>query len=316
MRLNYNSGWDKKSNGLTPDARKKFIEADKLYFQKTNTNMTIHVSKITVQKQAELYIKYKYYNEGNPVVWPGCSFHNWGLAVEMQATNKKVVVKAMSKNGWKKIPKSDAFYFECTGSRDHNKAAMVIKSFRTNKTGLAFKWSEQVAEYYEKSKVLNARVPAFNKELEQNKAYSQKVNSEKDLFKTDMQDFKNRVNEFNKDVNSFNLELAKAQKLYDSILKTHIKRNKVKKLTEYNILLEWISKEQIRLNKAIEIIDKLDYTIANQNAKLDLELSDFRRKEQWLNNEFKFLNKLTIEIEKHKNNAIMHLQSIEGQTWK
>ena len=44
VNLDYNNGWDKKCNGLTPDARKKYIEADKLYFQKTNTNMTIHIS--------------------------------------------------------------------------------------------------------------------------------------------------------------------------------------------------------------------------------------------------------------------------------
>ena len=316
VNLDYNSGWDKKCNGLTPDARKKFIEADKLYFQKTNTNMTIHISKITVAKQAELYIKYKYYNEGNKVAWPGCSFHNWGLAVEMQATNKKLVSKVMKKNAWSKTLKSDALYFECTGSRDHNKAAMVIKSFRTNKTGLAYKWSEQVEEYYKKTKVLKEKVPIFNKELEQNKSFLQRINSERELFKIDMQNFKSKVTAFNKEANNFNLELSKAKKLHDSILKTHIKRNKEKKITQYNILLEWIDVEQARMIKEMENIDKLDFTITNWNAKLNLKLTDFRRKETWLNSEHKFLVKLISEIEKHKSNATLHLQSIDGQTWK
>jgi len=316
VNLDYNNGWDKKCNGLTPDARKKYIEADKLYFQKTNTNMTIHISKRTVAKQAELYIKYKYHKEGNKVAWPGCSFHNWGLAIEMQSTNKKLVSKVMKKNAWSKTLKSDALYFECTGSRDHNKAAMVIKSFRTNKTGLAFKWSEQVDEYYKKTKVLKQRVPIYNNKLEENKTFSQKINSERNLFKIEMQSFKNQVDTYNKDVNQFNIELIKTNKLYDSTLRTHIKRKKEKQIIQYNILIEKINIELLRLSKNLKEIDKIDFNVTNENAKINLKLNDFRRNEKWLNNEHKYLVKLISEIEKHKSNATLHLQSIDGQTWK
>ncbi|MBN1253211.1 MAG: hypothetical protein JXR51_08370 [Bacteroidales bacterium] len=316
VRLNYNNGWDKKSNGLTPDARKKFIEADKIFFNNTNTNLTIHVSKRDIYKQAELYIKYKYYNEGNQVEWPGCSFHNWGLAVEMQAADKQLVIGAMNSNGWALVSKHESFYFECTGSRDYNKAAMVIKSFRTTKTGLAFKWSEQVAEYYKKAEVLNERAPIFNNKLEQNKSDLQKIKSEQDLLKFDAQSLSNKVNTFNKDASNFNIELAKANKLYDSILKIQNERNKTKKSEEYNILIDFIKNEHLRLNSEIEEIDKIDLVISNKNAKFEIKQANYRREEQWLNNEYQFLEKLSSEIEQHKNNAAMHLQSIDGQTWK
>ncbi len=316
VNLDYNNGWDKKCNGLTPDARKKYIEADKLYFQKTNTNMTIHISKINIAKQAELYIKNKYHKEGNKVAWPGCSFHNWGLAVEMQSTNKKLVSKVLKKKGWTETLKTGALYFECTGSRDHNKVAQIIKSFRIHKTGIAYKWSEEVDKYYKKSKVLKQKAPIFNKKLEENKAFLQIVNSEKDLFNVDIINFKNKVDVYNKDANQFNIKLNKTKKIYDSISKTHIKRIKDKKTTQYNIFIKKINVELVRLSKILKKIDKTDFVVTNKNAKLDMQITDYKRNEEWLNNEHKYLVKLMLEIENHKSNSELHLQSIDGQTWK
>ncbi|NJO92699.1 MAG: hypothetical protein HC831_29825 [Chloroflexia bacterium] len=52
------------------------------------------------KKQAELYIKYTYYGEGNPASWPGCSFHNWGLAVDMARSDDPKLVQALKEQGW------------------------------------------------------------------------------------------------------------------------------------------------------------------------------------------------------------------------
>ncbi len=316
IRLNYNNGWDRKSNGLTPDARKKFIDADKSYHRMTNTNVSIHTSKTEVAKQAELYIKYKYYDEGNSTSWPGCSFHNWGLAIDLAITNESALLKSLNENGWKRMGKDSPWHFECTGSRDYEKAAKVIKSFRASKTGLAFRWSQQVASYYQKTKILNKRVPIFNNRLQENKSNGQSLMSEIESFNTDAQSLKSRTNNFNKEVVKYNIEHGKANRLFAEINTIHDNLQKNKKISEYDRILDWLEIESKRLATEDISIDKENKQILSLNSKLQRKLADHRREDSWLNIENKVLNKLVKEIDQHKGNATLHLKSIETQTWK
>ncbi len=316
IRLGYNNGWDRKSNGLTPDARKKFLEADKSYHRMTNTNMSIHVGKRDVNKQAELYIKYKYYGEGNSALWPGCSFHNWGLAIDLAVTDMDALLKSLNENGWKQTNKNSAWHFECTGSRDYEKAAGVIKSFRASKTGLAFRWSEQVAWYYQKTKTLNKRVPAYNNRLQENKTEAQSLLSEIESFNTDAQALKSRTNNFNKDVGKFNIEHGKANRLFIEINSMHDSLQRTKKVNEYERILDKLEMELARIVKEDKAIENENKQILSWNAQLHRKIADYRRENDWLTIENKLLTKTTQEIEQHKSNAILHLKSIETQTWK
>lgn len=316
VRLNYNSGWDRKSNGLTPDARKKFLEADKSYHQMTNTNITIHVSKRDVFKQAELYIKYTYYGTGNAASWPGCSFHNWGLAVDLARADDKALIKSMNEQGWTQTDNNGDWHFECTGSRDYEKAARMIKSFRTSKSGLAFKWSEQVALYYRKREILNKRVPVFNKRLENNKAESQRLIAEIDSFNVDAQGLKSRTNRFNTEIAKYNLEIAKAEKLQNEILSLNEMQIKNNKHEEYARVCEWVENESFRIQNETKIINKENKDLIAWSMNLQRKVSDFLREENWLSMENKVLEKITKEIEQHKSNATLHLMSIDSQTWK
>lgn len=316
VRPAYNNGWDRKSNGLTPDARKKFLDADKSYFRITNTNLSIHTGKIDINKQAELYIKYKYYNEGNPVLWPGCSMHNWGLAVDLAITDKLALQKSLKENGWKQTDEATPWHFECAGSRDYVKAAKVIKSFRATKTGLAFKWSEQVAQYYQKSKTLNKRVAVFNRRLQENKSNGQRLIAEIEAFNIDTQSLKSRTNDFNKDTAKFNMEHTKAKRLFDEIATIHNAAIKNKKTDEYHRMLDWIESETNRISQENKQIDAENTLMFSRNARLHTKIADQRREQNWLSIENKLLNKLVLEIEQHKSNATLHLKSIETQTWK
>lgn len=316
IRLPYNNGWDRKSNGLSPDVRKKFLDADKSYFKMTNTNLTIQTGKLDVNKQAELYIKYKYHGEGNPVLWPGCSMHNWGVAVDLAITNKTALKKSLTENGWKQSDAEMPWHFECTGSRDYVKAAKVIKSFRTTKTGLAYKWSEQVAQYYQKSETLNKRIAIFNRRLQENKSSAQVLFSEIEAFNIDAQILKSRTNDFNKDIAKFNMEHTKAKRLFDEISTMHNEGLKSKKSDEYSRISDWISSETKRITIAYNLIGEENTLMFARNAHLHKKITDQRREHNWLSIEHKLLNKLLIEIEQHKNNAVLHLKNIETQTWK
>jgi hypothetical protein len=316
IKLNYNNAWDRKSNGLTPDARKRYMEADKSYHKMTNTNMTIHISKMDVFKQAEIYIKFKYYGEGRRASWPGCSYHNWGLAVDMANTDDQILKMAMTEQGWTQTDHQTPWHFECTGSRDYEKAAKVIKSFRTSRTGLAFKWSEQVALYYRKREILNRRVPVFNKRLEDNKADSQRLLAEMDAFNIDSQSLKGKTNRFNKDITKFNLELAKAEKLIADISAMPDDHSKNQKTVSYERICDWLEKESVRIVDETKTIHQENKELFSRNVDLQRKIAAFSREEEWLTNENRVLDKLTKEMEQHKGNATLNLMSIDSQTWK
>lgn len=316
VRLNYNNGWDRKSNKLTPDARKKFLEADKTYHRLTNINMTIHVSKRDVYKQAELYIKYTYYDEGNPVSWPGCSYHNWGLALDMARPDDPKLVQALKEQGWEQMEEFGDWHFECTGSRDYEKAAKIIKGFRNVRTGLAYKWSDQVAQYYEKRNTLNKRVPTFNKRLENNKAESQRLLAEIDTFNVDAQNLKSATNAFNKDITRYNLQYAKMEKLMGDLANEEAMNIESKKKEEYEQVGQWISNELERINKETKNINQANKDLYKRKVTLKQKIANFIREDGWLTAENRVLEKISKELEQHKSNAILHLKSIDNQTWK
>ncbi|MFN8256970.1 MAG: M15 family metallopeptidase [Bacteroidales bacterium] len=316
VKLNYNSAWDRKSNGLTPDARKRYMEADKSYFKFTNTNMTIHISKLDVYKQAELYIKHKYYGEGQRASWPGCSFHNWGLAVDMAHADYDVLKQAMNEQGWTQPDEQTPWHFECSGSRDYEKAAKVIKSFRNSKSGLAFKWSEQVACFYNKREILNKRVPIFNKRLEDNKSFTQILLSEIDSFNIDSQGVKSRANRFNKDITKYNLEFSKAEKLNAEIISMPDDQPNTQKMTAYKRICNWLEMEFLRINDETRNIESENHLLLERSVELQRKISECARQLNWLAEENKILEKLAKEIEQHKSAATLHLMNIDSQTWK
>lgn len=316
VKLSYNNAWDRKSNGLTPDARKRYMEADKSYHKLTNTNMTIHISKIDVFKQAELYIKHKYYGEGLRASWPGCSLHNWGLAVDMAHADYEVLNQVMVDQGFTQPDSVTPWHFECTGSRDYEKAAKVIKSFRTTRSGLAFKWSEQVSFFYNKRSILNKRVPVFNKRLEDNKAYTQRLLAEMEAFNTDSQGLKSKTNRFNKDITKFNLELAKAEKLNAEISTIPDDQPKAPKTLVYTRICNWLEKELIRINEETKVIELENRNLFDWNAYIQRKIAECTRQQNWLAEENKVLEKLTKELEQHKSAATLNLMNIDSQTWK
>lgn len=207
--IDYNGKYDKKADQFTGDAKKKYVAADKEFYSRTKNNMTIHSGKRSVQRQADLYILYKWHNQGNPASWPGCSFHNWGLAADMVRVDEKNVVASMNKGGWTRTVGDEGWHFECTSSSNHGVAAKKISAFRKSGSGLAYKWSEQVAHFYLKSRDFNKRAPVFNRRLESHRQTGQVLQKDIDKFNQDVTNLKSRINAYNRDANHFNNELAR-----------------------------------------------------------------------------------------------------------
>lgn len=303
INFGYNNGWDRKASAFTSNAKKRYIDADKGYYKLTASNMTIHSGHRDVKKQAQLYIQYKYHNQGNPASWPGCSFHNWGLAADMIRKNESALVSAMNKGGWTRTVGDEAWHFECTSSSDHRNAANKIKKLRKSRTGAAYKWSEQVALFYQKNNDYQKRAPVFNKRLEKHKSNGQQLQIEINSFNNDLNKLKNRINVYNSSVRTFNSELARAKRLYNEIMNLPPGPERNRKIREYNRLTDWLKNESNRINRESKIIDAENVRITRWSASLEVKIGSFKQEESWLNSEYNALTKIETQIKQHKKSA-------------
>lgn len=314
LEFNYNNSWDRKANQFSSDAKKRYIEADKEYHKLTGTNMTIHSGTRDVYRQAQLYIQYNYHNQGNRASWPGCSFHNWGVAADMVRKHESKLVTAMAKGGWKRTVRDEGWHFECTSSPDHSKAAQKIKAFRTKKTGLAYKWSEQIAWYYQKTKDYNKRAPLFNQRLEKHQANGHQLQAEIDRYNSAMQRLKNRVDRYNSDIARFNSDLERAERLYNEIMGMSDGPARNRKIREYNQLAERLEQESNRLKREGNAIDTENAQMSSWTATLKPKIASYEREEAALVKEYKALTKLEKDIGSHQKNSAGLLKQIAQAT--
>ena len=310
--VRYNGKYDRKANNFTSDAKKKYIDADKEFYKKTKANMTINSGTRTVKRQAELYVLYKWHNQGNPASWPGCSYHNWGVAADMIRTDESNVVSAMKEGGWTRTVDDEGWHFECTSSPDHKKASTKIASFRKKGSGLAYKWSEQVAHFYLKSRDFNKRAPTFNRRLEAHRQNGQVLQNDIDKFNQDISRLKSRANKYNQDANHFNNELARANRMVDEINNMPGGPARDRKIREFRRLESWLSSESSRLNRESASIDRENDRLSRESSSLDVRITAFKREDDWLNKEYKSLSKIEAEIPKHQTNANNLLGKIES----
>lgn len=308
--LDYNGKWDRKANQFTADSKKRFIEADKLYYSLVGKNMVINSGTRDVFKQAELYIKYNYHGQGNPASWPGCSLHNWGVAADMIRTHERELVQAMKKAGWTRTVAGEPWHFECTSSGDHQKAARKIKEFRKSPSGLAFKWSGHVASFYAKTRDFNKRAPIYNQRLQNQRDLGQKLQNEIANYNREVNNLKARIAKFNKDINFYNSEIQRGKNLYSEIINMPAGPARDRKIREYNALTEWLEKESSRIDYESVAIQNEQNRIASWENLLDKKISQYKQEQSWLDAEFQSLSKIERESKDHQSNAISILNKI------
>ena len=311
--ISYNNNYDRDADKFTADAKSKYIQADRDYFRRTGKNMSIHSGRRTVERQAELFIRYKWHNQGNPASWPGCSFHNWGVAADMIRTDEANVVAAMKSGGWTRTVGDEGWHFECTSSNDHKSAAGKIKAFRTKGSGLAYKWAEQVANFYIKSRDFEKRAPVFNSRLQNHQQTEQVLQNDIDAFNRSVSQQDTRVAAYNSDANRFNGELERSRRLLNEINSLPNGPERNRKIREYNALASWLSSESDRLDRESVAIDRENNRLASESNKLDVRVVAFQKEDNWLNVEYAALTKLEKEITGHEAAVNKLLKSISAQ---
>ena len=199
LSTTYNGRYDTKANDFTTDAKRRYIRSDEAYFAKTATNMVIHSGRRTVQRQADLYIDYIWHNRGNSAAWPGCSYHNWGLAADMVQSDKENVLTSMNSGGWHRTYEAGSWHFQCTSSPDHSEVAKKIADFRTPSSGLSYRWSEQIAHFYIKTRDYNKRKPILDGRLEKYQTAEQTLEADVQQHNQELDAFSQRADEYNKE---------------------------------------------------------------------------------------------------------------------
>ncbi len=230
----------------------------------------------------------------------------------MVRVDESNVVASMNKGGWTRTVGDEGWHFECTSSSDHSAAAKKISAFRKSGTGLAHKWSEQVAHYYLKSRDFNKRAPVFNKRLENHRQTGQVLQKDIDKFNQDVANLDARVNAYNRDANHFNNELERANRMVDEINNMPAGPARDRKIREFRRLESWLNNESNRLNRESSYIDGENNRLSTESAALDRRIKAYQTEDAWLNKEYKALTKIEKEIPKHEANANKLLSRIDS----
>ncbi|KAB0289274.1 hypothetical protein F2P58_09340 [Vibrio fortis] len=149
----YDFNYDPLMNTLEPHSRELFYWADREYFEKTGRHIDINEGTTpegnalrSVRRQAQLWMEWKLFKTPGaaPANLPGCSHHNYGLAVDLKNVDE-ILQMIMRNNGWSDEIPGEKWHFSCTKSRIYNQVLTKIEELRN---GLAGQWAlDQQAAY-------------------------------------------------------------------------------------------------------------------------------------------------------------------------
>ena len=307
----YNGRYDTKANDFTNDAKRRYIRADEAYFAKTAKNMVIHSGRRTVQRQAELYIDHTWHNRGNSAAWPGCSYHNWGLAADMVRSDEENVLASMNSGGWHRTYEAGSWHFQCTSSPDHAKAATKIASFRIPGSGLSYRWSEQIAHFYTKTRDYNERKPILDGRLEKYHVAEQTLDADIQKHNQEVDALVRRVDKFNEEVEFHNSELDRAQRLADEINAMPDGPERQRKISEFKQLDDWLVNNVRRLSGERDKLEREDNQLVKNLEVLHQRHKSLEKEANWIAEEQEALSQLNAEKTEHENNANSLLSQIE-----
>lgn len=162
----FQQSYDPLAETLESDARQRFIEADRLYFLKTNKHIDINEgttaegnARRSCNRQMQLWMSWKVMKIPGyaPANLPGCSHHNYGIAVDLRNVTSEMREILLSQ-GWSDIYNAEEWHFTCIESSAFNIIQSKIKELRN---GLASQWAQDMATAFE----LNKRKNTYYSEL-------------------------------------------------------------------------------------------------------------------------------------------------------
>ena len=307
----YNDDYDRKADAFTGDARNRYLIADKSYFARTGENLTIHSGTRTVTRQAQLFVNHKWHQKGNSAAWPGCSYHNWGVAADMVRVDEAGVVAAMGDGGWHRTYDDGGWHFECTSSRDHERATGQITALRAPTTGLAYQWGDQLANFYIKGRALQKRAQRHREEVQAHLEVRQALQAEIEQHERSLAELREVGEKHNRDVAIYNTEVSRALALRDEINGMDDGPDKAAKVSELSGLANWIREEKSRLDRRANWIRIRNERLETQREELQARIREFDAEEARLIREQETMDKTKGEVAAHEYRAHELLREIE-----
>ena len=307
-----NNGYQRQDDCFTDDALRRYVTADRVYYAATGRNMQIHSGTRTVGRQAQLYIEYKWHKIGNLAEFPGCSFHNWGVAADMIRVDESNVIASMQRGGWRQTVAGEPWHFECVDSPDHARASEEIANLRTNNTGLAYQWSEQVSHFYLKSREREDRRVEYQKRFGVYQGRSRQLQAEADRLNQGWIAFDGRQSKYKEDVADYEEAVACSRQLYDEIIEMSDRTERHEKIRKCKDVAAWIEEESRYLQDEYGTIESEGSALDRQTEESNQRIESHNHETVWLEREYEVLEKLADEIEAHEANSINLLQQIEN----
>lgn len=176
--LEWDGNYDPLADTLEEDSKRRFINADRKYFEKLSRHIDVNEGTTnegnalrSCRRQAQLWMSWKIFNMPNsaPANLPGCSDHNYGLAVDLKSVNNDLS-KILFDFGWSDNVGGEKWHFSCTKSVKYTKVQRKISELRN---GLAGNWAldsikafELTNRKNELSQELDSRYQVFRAQVE------------------------------------------------------------------------------------------------------------------------------------------------------
>ena len=203
----WDGNYDPLADSLEQNAKELYIKADKEYFQKHSRHIDINEGTTaegnatrSCRRQAQLWMSWKIFNlpSAQRANLPGCSDHNYGLAVDLKAVNSNLK-KIMRKHGWSDKVKGEKWHFSCVRSKKYNSVQSKIIELRN---GLSGRWAldsirafELTKRKNELSEELDSRYQVFRSEVESFNRQAKIFNDSKTGFVNQTNGFEDQRNE-------------------------------------------------------------------------------------------------------------------------
>jgi uncharacterized protein YoxC len=158
--------YDPLADTLENDAKRRFLTADHAYLAETSRHIDINEGETgegnarrSCFRQAQLWLSRNVLRMPGAALaaLPGCSLHNYGLAVDVRGVDS-AVRKALTDAGWLDDVEGEEWHFSCVSSSAYQAVRKKIGELRD---GLAAAWSADA----EKAFQLNRRKSELYKEL-------------------------------------------------------------------------------------------------------------------------------------------------------
>lgn len=240
LDLAFQLSYDPLADTLETDARRRFIEADRLYFLKSNKHIDINEgstaegnARRSCSRQMQLWMgwsvmKLPGYAKAN---LPGCSHHNYGVAADLRYVTDEMKEILLSQ-GWSDIYHGEEWHFTCIESNAFKKIEAKINELRN---GISQQWAQDMTVAYE----LNKKKNSFYTEL--------KVRQKK---------FEGEALEFNRQVKIYND--AKLQFQTETLPQAQRRDEILIRLSQHDQRIAQLEKLYVEFrNVADEIIERL-----------------------------------------------------------